>query len=278
MARQETFTGKHALVLGGAKGIGAALCAEFARRGARVSVADIDLAAAEETASAIMTGGAEGAAIAVDVLSAESIGFAVAAAENRFGPVDILVNNVGAILNGAFEDIPPEAWERIEDLNHRAVARGVRAVLPAMLARGSGHIVNTASFAGAYPYASTRLPYAASKAAVISLSQNLALQYEPQGLRISCLIPGPVITGIAVGMPNFSPDAPMRGPGAGLSLLSAEEAARRFADGMAAGRILIPSDEALWDILRDWAADPDAFVRRKIAEAARGEWGMPARP
>ncbi|HET9628900.1 MAG TPA: SDR family oxidoreductase, partial [Novosphingobium sp.] len=220
--------------------------------------------------------GGEAAAVKVDVLSTDSIAAAVAEVESRFGQVDILVNNVGAILNGTMADIPVAAWERIEQLNHGAVVRGVRAVLPAMLARGTGHIVCTASFAGMYPYASTRLPYAASKAAVISLCQNLALDCEPQGVRVSCLIPGPVATTIGQTMTNYSPNLPMRGPGAGLGLLTTGQAAQRFADGMEAGRILIPSDEGLWSILRDWAADPDAFVREKIAQAQRGEWGLPA--
>lgn len=275
---QATFDERHALVLGAAKGIGRALAREFATRGARVSVGDIDLATAEATAADIRSAGGEAQAIGVDVLSSESIGAAVDAAQAGFGPADLLVNNVGAILNGNPQDIPAEAWDRIEELNHRAVVRAVRKVLPAMLARGSGHIVNTASFAGMYPYASSRIPYAASKAAVISLSQNLALHCEPQGIRVSCLIPGPVITTIAETMKDWSPGSQMRGPGSHLPLLTAEEAARRFADGMGAGRILIPSDEALWEIVRAWAADPDAFVRARIAAGERGDWGMPVRP
>jgi hypothetical protein len=68
----------------------------------------------------------------------------------------------------------------------------------------------------------------------------------------------------------------MRGPGSQLRLLSAQEAAERFVSGMAEGRILIASDDALWDILRDWAADPDAFIRDRIAASARGETGLPS--
>jgi Short-chain alcohol dehydrogenase of unknown specificity len=274
-ARRVGFAGKHVVVLGGAKGIGQALAAELARHGAQLSVADLDFASAQATADAIRGTGQSAHGLSVDVLSSESIAEAINAAERCFGPVDMLINNVGAIINGHPEDIPLAEWYRIDELNARSVTRGIDAVLPAMLARGSGHIVNTASFAGVYPYAVTRIPYAASKAAVISLSQNLALHCEPRGVRVSCLIPGPVRTDIAASMRNWTPEAPMRGPGSQLRLLSPDEAAQRFVAGMAEGRILIASDEALWDILRDWASDPDAFIRARIEAFARGEAGLP---
>lgn len=270
------FAGRHALILGGAKGIGQALAREMAGSGARLAIGDIDLAAAQATAAAIVADGGEAAGFAADVRSADSIAAVVQQAEARFGPVDLLINNVGAILNGLPEDVPAEEWERIESLNYGAVVKGVRAVLPAMLARGSGHIANTASFAGMYPYAMTRMAYGASKAAVINFSQNLVLYCEPRGVRVSCLVPGPVRTGIAAAMTNWSANAPMSGPGSNLKLLTAEEAAQAFARGMSEGRILIPSDDALWDLLRQWAADPDAFVRAKIAAVTAGDPGMPA--
>ncbi|HUD92693.1 SDR family oxidoreductase [Sphingobium sp.] len=269
------FADAHALLLGGAKGIGQALAHVFARRGAQVSVADIDLPAAQETAVSISEAGGKAQALSVNVLSRRSIADAVAQAQATFGPVDILLNNVGAILNGHPEDVPEQEWERIGELNYGAAVRGTREVLPAMLERGGGYIINTASFAGMYPYASTRIPYGAAKAAVINLSQNLALYCEPKGIRICCLLPGPVKTGIAASMTNWTPDAPLLGPGAALMMLTAEEAANRFADGIAEGRIMIASDDALWDIVRRWADDPDAFLHNRIGAVARGDLGVP---
>jgi len=271
----ETFLHAHVLILGGAKGIGRAVAEELSRRGARLSVADIDVATTQETASALSAAGGEAQALQVDVLSAESIARAVTKARASFGPIDVLLNNVGAILSGDPQDIPGEEWERISDLNYRAVVYGVREVLPAMLERGSGHIVNTGSFAGMYPYASSRIPYAAAKAGVISLSQNLALYCEPRGIRVSCLIPGPVQTGIATTMTTWTPEAPMRGPGSELRLMTTQEAAAKFVNGLEEGRILIASDDSLWDIVRRWADDPDAFVRDKITQFEAGEFGMP---
>jgi hypothetical protein len=76
---------------------------------------------------------------------------------------------------------------------------------------------------------------------------------------------------------SWGPETLLLGPGSELPLLTAQEAAAKFVQGIVEGHILIPSDDRLWDILRNWADDPDAFIRRKIAEVARGELGMPVR-
>jgi len=128
--RHMSFAGKHILVLGGAKGIGQALAAELARHGARLSVADLDLASAQATAEAICKAGGGAQGLPADVLAADSIAEAVRAAERGCGPVDMLINNVGAIINGHPEDMPLAEWYRIDELNARAVMRGVSAVLP----------------------------------------------------------------------------------------------------------------------------------------------------
>jgi NAD(P)-dependent dehydrogenase (short-subunit alcohol dehydrogenase family) len=271
----DPFAGAAALIFGGAKGIGQAVAREWARRGARLAVADIDLAAAQATAAEI---GGDAFSLRADVLSEQSVADTVAAAEAALGPLDICMNNVGGMLNGHPEDIPLAEWQRIMDLNYFAAVRGVQAVLPAMLARGRGHIVNTASFAGLYPYAASRVPYAAAKAAVVSMSQNLAVYCEPQGVRVSCLAPGPVMTGVLDTMTSWTQDCPMRGPGGETTLLLPEALAVRLADGMAAGEVLIPSDDVAFAIIKRWADSPDAFVRAKIAEFAAGDPGRPRVP
>ena len=188
------------------------------------------------------------------------------------------MNNVGGMLNGHPEDIPLAEWHRIMEINYFAAVRGVLAVLPEFIARGSGHIVNTASFAGLYPYGASRVPYTSAKAATISLTQNLAIYCEPLGVRVSCLIPGPVMTGVMDSMTSWTENCTLRGPGSETTLLLPEQLAAELADGMAAGRILIPSDPVAFDIVRRWAADPDAFIRAKIAEFASGNTGSPQVP
>ena len=278
MPPYDPFTARHALIFGGAKGIGRAVALDWARRGARLAVADIALDAAQETTAAILAEGGQALALRADVLSEASVAETVAAARAALGPVDIVMNNVGGMLNGHPEDIPLAEWHRIMEINYFAAVRGVLAVLPEFLARGSGHIVNTASFAGLYPYGASRIPYTSAKAATISLTQNLAVYCEPLGLRVSCLIPGPVMTGVMDSMTSWTEPCTLRGPGTETTLLLPEQVAAELAAGMAAGRILIPSDPVAFDIVRRWAADPDAFIRGKIAEFASGNTGNPQVP
>ena len=227
---QAPFGGASALIFGGAKGIGRAVSLEWARRGAKLAVADIDEAAAQGVAAEIGAAGGQAIGLSANVLSDEPVAAACAAAEAAFGDVDILMNNVGSMLNGHPEDIPIEEWRRIMEINYFSAVRAIRYFIPRMVARGRGHIVNTASFAGFYPYAASRVPYGGAKAAVISMSQNLALHLEPQGVRVSCLIPGPVMTGVMDSMTSWSEDCPMRGPGKETTLLTSEHVAAVLAD------------------------------------------------
>lgn len=276
MTINTVFAGKTALIYGGGKGIGRAVAQEFARRGARIATADIDLAAAQETARLIEAGGGKATALRCDVTSDTSVREAAVIAEIAFGETDIVVNNVGGILHGNPEDIPISEWQRILDLNLMSVVRSNAVFLPKMLARGSGFIVNTASFAGLYPFATTRMPYVAAKSAVVALSESLALHLLPQGIRVSCLCPGPVMTGVMDGMKTWSAGVEMRGPGSALEVKSVESAAATLADGMEAGRILIPTHDEVWDTLARHGADPDGFIRSKIEEFARGDHGRPS--
>ncbi|MCJ2179329.1 SDR family NAD(P)-dependent oxidoreductase [Novosphingobium album (ex Hu et al. 2023)] len=271
----DVFAGRSTLIFGGGKGIGRAVAQEFALRGARVAVADIDIAEAEKTAQVILEGGGQAKALRCDVTSDASIRETAETAEAAFGPVGIVMNNVGGILHGNPEDIPVSEWQRIIDLNLMPVVRSNAVFLPKMLARGSGFIVNTASFAGLYPFAATRMPYVSAKAGVIALSESLALYLEPLGIRVSCLIPGPVMTGVMDAMKTWTEGLEMRGPGSDLDLITVEDCARTLANGMEAGKILIPSHEEAWTTLARHAADPDRFIRDKIAEVAAGDYGKP---
>lgn len=274
---EEPFAGRHALIFGGAKGIGGAVAREFARRGAAVVIADIDEAAGAETAAAIVATGGDALFLACDVTSDEAMLSSVAEAERRFGDVDIVMNNVGVILSGNPEDIPFAEWQRILDLNLFPIVRSNGIFLPRMIARGSGHIVNTASFAGLYPYAVNRMPYVASKAAVVALTESMALYLLPQGIQVSCFCPGPVMTGVMQGMKSWSENVAMRGPGRQFGLITAEQSAVILADGMRDGRIVIPTDEKVWEVMRRHAASPDQFIREGIDAFAAGDLGLPGR-
>lgn len=272
---QPPFVEKTALIYGAAKGIGRAVALEFARRGARVAIADIDKAGAEATAADIVASGGKAAALRCDVMSDLSVREAAVAAEIALGDIDIVMNNVGGILHGNPEDIPLGEWERILNLNLLSAVRSNAVFLPKMIARGSGFIVNTASFAGLYPFATTRMPYVAAKAAIVALSESMAVYLHPKGIRVSCLCPGPVMTGVLEGMKTWSANVVMRGPGSNLKIKSVEEVAAILADGMRDGRIIIPTHEEVWETLRRHAANPDDFIAEKIEEIARGNYGRP---
>lgn len=270
-----SFENKGVLLIGGGRNIGREIAQEFARRGARVAVADIDRAGADETARLIEAAGGRAIGIACNVGSDESIADTVAQAESFLGDIDVLMNNAGILHSGNPEDFPVAEWQRMFDVNFFGAVRANAVVLPKMIARGQGYIVNTASFAGLYPYATSRVPYAASKAALVSMSENLAIYLLPLGINVSCLCPGPTMTTSVQGMKPWSDNVVMRGPGCFLEVKSQEEVAKILADGMCAGRVLIPTHEQGWDYIRQHGNAPDNFIHQKIGEFARGDSGRP---
>ena len=271
-----SFENKNALLVGAGSGIGRALALELSRRGARVAVADLDERGAAGTAELIGEAGGRALALACDVSDDASVARAVREAEGFLDTIDIAASTAGVLLNGNPEDIPLAEWQRIFGVNVFGAARLIERVLPAMLERGEGYLVTTASVAGLYPFAISRIPYAASKAALISMTENLAIYLRPKGIRVSCLCPGPTVTAITDSMTTWSENVTIRGPGSHLRLMSAEEAATLFCDGMAAGRFIIPSHEPeTTDLLRQFAASPDDFLYDKIGKFACGENGLP---
>lgn len=270
-----TFQNKNALIIGGGQNIGREVALEFARRGARIAVADINQAGADETAQLIKAAGGDAIGIACNVTSEDSVRDAVDAAEQFLGSIDIHMNNAGILHNSNPEDFPAAEWEKIFNVNFFGAVRANALVLPKMIARGQGYLVTTSSFAGLYPYATNRMAYAASKAALISMSENMAIYLAPKGIRVSCLCPGPTMT--TMNLPR-SEHVAVRGPGNTLSVKSQEEVAKILADGMCAERIIIATHEEGYETVRRHGNSPDDFVRSKIDEFANGNSGLPARP
>jgi NAD(P)-dependent dehydrogenase (short-subunit alcohol dehydrogenase family) len=272
-----TFDNKNALVIGAGQNIGRAIALEFASRGARVAVADIDKAGAEETARLIIAVGGKAIGLGCNVTDEASVSAAVNDAERFLGHLDVHMNNAGIIHSGNPEDFPAAEWERMFSVNFFGAVRANAVVLPKMLARGQGYIVNTASFAGLYPYATNRIPYAASKAALVSMSENMAISLHPRGIRVSCLCPGPTMTTSTNNMKPWSENVVMRGPGSKLDVRSQEHAAKVLADGMCAGRVIIPTHEEGLITIQEHAASPDNFIKQKIEEFSQGKSGLPGR-
>ena len=195
-----SLQGRTALVTGAATGIGRAIAILFAQAGARVVVNHLGQAeAALAVVQAIQRDGGEALAIDADVSRADAVQRLAAEA----GEVHILVNNAGIIQEKPFLDTTEADWDRMLGVDLKSVFLTSRAVLPGMVARGSGAIVNLASdlgILGRERYA----PYCAAKAGVIGLTRSLAREFAPQGIRVNAIAPGPVNTAM-VSLEHMSP-------------------------------------------------------------------------
>lgn len=180
--------GSNALVTGGAGGIGRATCRRLAAEGAKVAVVDLDKTAADKVAAEIM-----GCGLEIDVTSTSSVNRAVAEAESRLGPLDILVNNAGTDEFAFFLDTDEGMWDRILSVNLRGVIATTHAVLPGMVERGAGRIVNVASEAGRVG-SSGEAVYSAAKGGVIAFTKAVAREVARANVACNAVAPGPVDT------------------------------------------------------------------------------------
>ena len=181
---------KVCVVTGAGSGIGRAVALRFASEGALVVCADIELAAAEATVAEI---GAAAVGEHVDVTDEGGTQRLAAGALDRFGRIDVLVNNAGVAGVGDLEETSLELWERVMRVNATGVFLMSRAVAPRMIARNSGSIVNVSS-AIALVGLARRVSYAASKGAVLALTRSMQVDLAPHGVRVNALLPGTIMT------------------------------------------------------------------------------------
>jgi NAD(P)-dependent dehydrogenase (short-subunit alcohol dehydrogenase family) len=193
----DEIAGKIAVVTGGASGIGRATAVALAAEGARVVVADIEQPPLDEVVAEIEAAGGSAIGVVTDVSSWESVQALRDACTDAFGPADIVMNNAGVAGGGPIAAIELSAWEWTLGVNLWGVIYGVKAFLPEMVARGSGHVVNTASIAG--HLASTGMgAYNTSKHAVSGFTETLQQEMVEgeTGVGVTCLCPGFVATNI----------------------------------------------------------------------------------
>jgi 3-oxoacyl-[acyl-carrier protein] reductase len=190
------LAGKAVLVTGASTGIGAALAKALGRQGARVAVHyHRSEAEAQEVAAAIADAGAEAWAVAGDVSDAATAGRVVAQAAERFGRLDGLVNNAGALIKRTpIEEVTDELYDTVLDLNVRSVVAACRAAIPVMRLQGGGAIVNTSSIAARNGGGPGSGLYASSKAFVSNLTRGLAKELAKDRIRVNAVSPGVILT------------------------------------------------------------------------------------
>ena len=192
------FQDKVVVITGAGSGIGRATALAFGCEGAKVVVADVvvadvDMPSAQATVEQIVAAGGQAEALQVDVSVSADVERMVATTVERFGRLDVLVNNAGVFFLLPLTQVPEEEWDRLMNVNVKGVFLGCKHAIPQMVRQGKGVIVNTASIAGLRGFAAFDT-YCAAKGGVVQLTKALALEFAKMGVRVNCVCPGIIET------------------------------------------------------------------------------------
>ena len=249
---------KVVVITGGASGIGRALAHRFAQEGAAgIVVADLDEAGAQQVAAAV-----KGLAVKVDVSKEADIQALVARATGHYGRVDVFCSNAGIITRGGVE-ASNEQWQRIWEINLMAHVFASRAVLPQMLERGEGYLVNTASAAGLLSQVDSAL-YSVTKHAAVSYAEWLSINYGDRGIRVSCLCPQGVQTPMLMGQSGDRKSFLLEGA------VTAEQVAEDVLQCMREERFLVLPHPEVLQFMQRKTGDYDRWLKgmRKLRQKA----------
>ncbi len=187
------LTGKVAIVTGGGRGLGKQIAEGFAEAGANVVVCSRKLEACQEVSDGLKKLGVESMALKCDITNPENVNNVISQTVEKFGRIDILVNNSGASWGAPVEDMPLESWQKVMSVNATGTFLMSQAVGRVMLKQRSGKIINIASVAGlqgSNPKYMNAIGYNASKGAVITFTKDLAVKWGPQGIYVNAIAPG----------------------------------------------------------------------------------------
>jgi 2-hydroxycyclohexanecarboxyl-CoA dehydrogenase len=247
------FEGRTVIVTGGGGGIGGASCRRFAAEGARVAVFDVNLEAAHNVARDIVASAGQAQAFQCDITDRASVDQAVAATIERFGPIDVLVNNAGWDIFCPFTKTQPAQWDKLIAINLIGPLHMHHAVLPGMVARRAGRIVNIASDA-ARVGSSGEAVYAACKGGLVAFSKTLAREHSRHGITVNVVCPGPTDTALFADYKA----------GAG----NPEKLVEAFTRSIPLGRIGQPDD--LPGAIAFFASDDAAYVTGQVLSVSGG--------
>lgn len=245
------IAGKVVVVTGGSNGIGRALCERFAKEGARgICVADLDESAGKQVAAAV-----GGMFVRCDVSDEGQIKQLIAQTEHALGPIDLFCGNAGISIpdaDGLAAGASNADWTRIWEINVMSHVYAARALVPAMVARGSGYFLITASAAGLLSQIGSA-PYSVTKHAAIGFAESLAITHGEQGIQVSVLCPQGVVTAMTRGQGDT--------PQAGDGMLQPEEVASCVIEGLADGRFLILPHPQVLTYMQRKTGDYDRWLR-----------------
>ena len=247
------FSGKVALVTGGGGGIGGATCRAFAKAGASVAVVDRNAETANAVATGIRDAGGIAEAITCDITDRASIDRALAATEASLGPVEILVNNAGWDVFKPFAKTSPTDWDQLIAINLVGALHMHHAVLPGMVERRRGRVVNIASDA-ARVGSSGEAVYAACKGGLVAFSKTLAREHARHGITVNVVCPGPTDTALFEGYKQ----------GAG----NPEKLVEAFKRAIPLGRIGLPED--LPGAILFFASDAAGYITGQVLSVSGG--------
>ena len=247
------FEDRTVIVTGGGGGIGGAVCAAFAAEGAKVAVLDRDDDAASAAVEQLRAAGATALAVACDITERTAVDAAVNQVTEKLGPIDVLVNNAGWDLFVPFLDTEPDDWSRLIDINLIGALHMHHAVLPGMVERRRGRIVNVSSDA-ARVGSSGEAVYAACKAGIVAFSKTLAREHSRHGVTFNVVCPGPTDTALLTSVTDAAANP--------------EKLREAFRRAIPIGRLGEPDDLA--GAVLFFASDAASFVTGQVLSVSGG--------
>ena len=244
---------KTVIVTGGAGGIGGATCRRFAAEGAKVAVFDMNIDAAQKVADDIKASGGTAAAFKCDITDRAAVDAAVAATIAQLGPIDVLVNNAGWDVFKPFVKTVPDEWSKLIAINLTGALHMLHAVLPGMVERKAGRVVNIASDA-ARGGSSGEAVYSACKGGLVSLSKTLAREHARHNITVNVVCPGPTDTALLAGFAEGARDP--------------EKLMEAFRSAIPLGRLGQPDDLA--GAIVFFSSDDASFITGQVISVSGG--------